>query len=249
VAAFTNLSITGSAGDRTLSFSSTGLTGATSGIVSITALPPSPATQLSISTQPSGTAASGTPFATQPSIQLRNAQGGAVSQSGVPVTVSVASGSATLSGTLTVNTSSTGQATFSGLTLSGTAGAHTLRFTSPGLTEVVSATINLGAGAAAKLVIVTEPSSTARYRKEFNTQPVVRLVDAFDNPVLKSGVTVTASLNSGIGSLRGDRTKNTNAQGVATFTDLDISGLGTFTILFSSPGLASVVSATITVSP
>jgi hypothetical protein len=249
VAAFTNLSITGSAGDRTLSFSSTGLTGATSGIVSITALPPSPATQLSISTQPSGTAASGTPFGTQPSIQLRNAQGGAVSQSGVPVTVSVASGSATLSGTLTVNTSSTGQATFSGLTLSGTAGAHTLRFTSPGLTEVVSATINLGAGAAAKLVIVTEPSSTARYRKEFNTQPVVRLVDAFDNPVLKSGVTVTASLNSGIGSLRGDRTKNTNAQGVATFTDLDISGLGTFTILFSSPGLASVVSATITVSP
>ena len=249
VAGFTDLSITGAAGDRTLSFSSAGLTGATSGIISITAGGSSPATQLSISTQPSATAASGTPFGTQPSVQLRDAQGAAVSQSGVPITASVASGPATLSGNLTVNTDANGRATFSGLTLSGTAGAHTLQFTSPGLTGVVSATINLGAGAAAKLVIITEPSSSARYRQDFKTQPVVGMVDAFDNPVPKSGVTVTATLNSGLGTLRGDRTRNTNSQGVATFVDLNISGLGTFTIQFSAPGVTSVVSAPITVSP
>ena len=172
-----------------------------------------------------------------------------MSQAGVPVTVSVASGTATLSGTLTVNTNSNGRATFSGLTLSGVVGAHTLRFSSPGLTDVVSATINLGAGAATKLVIVTQPSSTARSGQEFNTQPVVRLLDAFDNLVLKSGVTVTATLASGLGTLRGDRTENTNGQGVSDFDDLEIVGLGTFTIQFSAPGLTPVVSATITVSP
>ena len=113
----------------------------------------------------------------------------------------------------------------------------------------MSATINLGAGAAAKLVIVTEPSSTARSGQEFNTQPVVRLLDAWDNLELKSGITVTATLNSGIGSLRGDRTENTNSQGVADFDDLEIQGVGTFTIRFSATGLTSVVSAAITVSP
>ena len=248
VASFTDLSITGSAGNRTLSFSSGGLTGATSAAISITAAP-SAATQLSISTQPSSSPASGVPFNTQPSIQLRNAQGVAVNQSGVPVTVSLESGTATLSGTLTVNTNSNGRATFSGLTLSGKVGAHTLRFSSPGLTDVVSATINLAAGAATKLVIVTEPSSTARSGQELNTQPVVRLLDAFDNPVLKSGVTVTATLNSGLGTLRGDRTENTNGQGVSDFDDLEIVGVGNFTILFSATGLTPVVSATITVSP
>jgi len=249
VASFTDLSITGTAGNRTLSFSSAGLSGATSAAISITAAPPSPATQLSISTQPSSSPASGVPFGTQPSIQLRNAQGAAVSQAGVPVTVSVESGTATLSGTLTVNTNSSGRATFSGLTLSGVVGAHTLRFSSPGLTDVVSATINLAAGAATKLVIVTQPSSTARSGQEFNTQPVVRLLDAFDNLVLKSGVTVTATLASGLGTLRGDRTESTNGQGVSDFDDLEIVGVGTFTIQFSATGLTSVVSATITVSP
>jgi hypothetical protein len=163
--------------------------------------------------------------------------------------VSVESGSATLSGTLTVTTSSTGRATFSGLTLTGPAGAHTLRFSSPGLTDVVSATINLGAGAAAKLVIVTEPSSTAESGDEFDTQPVIRLLDASGNLVLKNGVTITATLNSGIGTLRGDPTENTNGQGVADFDDLEIIGVGTFTIRFSATGLTSVVSATITVTP
>src|SRR2546429_2453987 len=37
VASFTNLAITGPAGDRTLSFSATGLTAATSGTITITA--------------------------------------------------------------------------------------------------------------------------------------------------------------------------------------------------------------------
>jgi hypothetical protein len=249
VASFTDLSITGSAGDRTLAFNSAGLTGVTSGIVSITAVGPAPATRLSISTPPSSTAASGAPFGTQPSIELRDAQGVAVSQGGVPVAVSVASGSATLSGTLTVNTNASGLASFSGLTLTGPVGAHTLRFSSAGLTDAVSGTITLGAGAAAKLVMLTEPPSTAKSGKDFGPDTEVRLVDASDNPVSRSGVTVTATLESGVGTLGGDRTENTNGSGIARFDNLKITGLGSFTIRFSATGLASVVSATITVNP
>src|SRR4029077_3512066 len=63
VATFTDLVITGAAGDRTLNFTATALTAATSGTVTITA---GAATQLSITTQPSTAAQSGVAFAQQP---------------------------------------------------------------------------------------------------------------------------------------------------------------------------------------
>src|SRR2546422_6776186 len=56
VASFTNLAISGTAGDRTLSFSATGFVSVTSGPVSVTA---GSATQLTLTTQPSATAQSG----------------------------------------------------------------------------------------------------------------------------------------------------------------------------------------------
>src|SRR5438093_13588420 len=68
-ATFTNLAITGAAGDRTLSFSATGLTSVTSAPVTLTA---GTATQLTVTTEPSTTAQSGVPFAQQPVIQLRD---------------------------------------------------------------------------------------------------------------------------------------------------------------------------------
>jgi len=248
VAAFTNLSITGTAGDRTLGFSAPGLAGVTSNAIAITAPVPT-ATQLALVTAPPASASSGVTFSVAPVIQLETSSGAAVSQSGVPVTVSVASGPAILSGTLTVNTGATGRATFSDLQLTGPVGNHTLRFTSPGLTEVVSPTIVLIAGPPARLVIVTEPSSSARSGKDFVQQPVIQVLDASDNPVLKSGISVTAALNSGIGTLGGHRTRNTDGAGIATYNDLNITGLGFFSIRFTSSGVPPVVSITITVSP
>src|SRR2546429_950101 len=79
VASFTNLAITGPAGDRTLSFSATGLTAATSGTITITA---GTATQLSITTQPPTTAQSGVAFAPPPVGQLRGARGKPARQTG-----------------------------------------------------------------------------------------------------------------------------------------------------------------------
>src|SRR5439155_1362807 len=149
-ATFTNLAITGTAGDRTLSFSATGLTGVNSATVTITA---GAATQLTVTTEPSSTAQSGVAFAQQPVIQVRDASGNAVSQAGVTVTAVIATGpaGATLSNA-TASTVGSGAATFSGLAISGTAGSYTLRFESGTLTPATSSTITLGAGAAATLV-------------------------------------------------------------------------------------------------
>src|SRR2546427_17759 len=69
VASFTNLAISGTAGDRTLSFSASGLVSVTSGPVSVTA---GSATQLTLTTEPSSTAQSGVAFAQQPVVQLRD---------------------------------------------------------------------------------------------------------------------------------------------------------------------------------
>src|SRR5207253_26443 len=86
VASFTNLAITGTTGDRTLSFSATALTPAVSGTIALGA---GAATQLTVTTQPSSTAQSGVAFAQQPVIQVRDASGNAVSQAGVTVTAAI----------------------------------------------------------------------------------------------------------------------------------------------------------------
>src|ERR1039457_2406768 len=63
--------------------------------VTATALP---ANQLSITTQPATTAIAGQPLTGQPVVQLRDARGQEVPQSGVVVTASIASGGGTLGG-------------------------------------------------------------------------------------------------------------------------------------------------------
>src|SRR4029077_13668424 len=113
MASFTNLAITGTAGDRTLSFSASGLTAAISSTISITA---GAATQLVITTAPSSGAQSGVPLAQQPVLQLEDVSNNPVSQSGVLVTATVAPSGATAS-TATATTGAGGSASFSGLTL------------------------------------------------------------------------------------------------------------------------------------
>ncbi len=119
------------------------------------------ATKLGLTTQPATTAQSGVLLTTQPVVQIQDASGNAVSQNGVLVTATTVSGTGTLTNA-TATTNASGVATFSGLTLSGTAGSYTFRFTASGLTQVdaASATV-LSAGFAAKLGLTTQPSTTA----------------------------------------------------------------------------------------
>jgi len=102
----------------------------------------------------------------------------------------LASGNITESGTATI-------ASINGSTIFGT------------LTEVV--------GAASKLVMNTEPSSSVTAGAAFSTQPAVYVEDAYGNVVTGNSSTVTATVQAGTGPLTGTTTA-TASSGVATFS-------------------------------
>ncbi|MDQ3138059.1 MAG: Ig-like domain-containing protein [Gemmatimonadota bacterium] len=101
---------------------------------------------LAFRTQPSTDARIGERFGRQPVVQLSDASGNDVAQSGVPVTAAVASGGGTLGGTITQSTDANGRAAFQDLVINGAGGDHTLSFTAPGYTSVTSNTIAVSQG-------------------------------------------------------------------------------------------------------
>ena len=136
IASYTDLAITGLVGARTLQFSATGLTAATSNSFTLTA---GAASKLSIRTQPvAGTAYA--VFPTPPVLEIQDAAGN-LTASTATVTATIAAGGGTLSGA-SVNSAS-GVSTFSALTVLGTAGARTLTFSSAGLPAVTSVSFNV----------------------------------------------------------------------------------------------------------
>ena len=98
---------------------------------------------LGIVTQPSASATVGEPFATQPVIQLRDASGNDVHQSGVSVTAALASGVGRLTGATSATTDGNGRASFTNLAITDGTGSHTLIFAASGYTSVVSSSINV----------------------------------------------------------------------------------------------------------
>jgi adhesin/invasin len=172
-----------------------------------------------------------------------------VAQSNVVVTAIVTPPGVSLSGH-NVSTNATGAAIFTNLTLTGTAGTYTLSFGATGLTPTSPVTVTLGAGSGSQLSIDTQPPASAQAGAVFAPQPAIQLLDNASNPVAQAGVQVTASIASGGGTLGGTTTATTNASGVATFTDLVITGTaGPHTLTFSATGYQSATSSTIVVTP
>jgi hypothetical protein len=163
------------------------------------------------------------------------------------VTASIASGTGSLVGTATVSAVN-GVATFSTLRINGS-GAHTLTFAATGLTSATSGSLTV-TQVAASLSVQTQPAG-ATTGSAFTTQPVVRILDNAGLVVTTgAGATlvVTASKASGSGTLGGTATA-TAVNGVATFTNLAITGTGAHTLQFatSSPTLTAT-SSSITVA-
>lgn len=78
------------------------------------------------------------------------------------------------------------------------------------------------------------------------TQPSVGMVNQLNGEDLSlAGITVTASINSGVGVLSGTTGLVTSALGLAAYTDLIITGLGNFTLKFDAGVYGFVVSAVI----
>ena len=203
------------------------------------------ASKAMITTEPSG-AVNGVALTTQPVIRVTDASGNTVTTSTVNVVASIASGSGTLSGTTTV-AAVNGVAAFTNLVLSGTPGNFTLRFTPTSLTAATSSSFALSVGAASKVMVTTQPAG-AFNGIAFSTQPVVNITDAGGNTITSSTASVVASIASGSGTLGGTTAINAVA-GVATFTNLKITGTGNHTLTFTAAdGLTAASSNTVNVA-
>jgi hypothetical protein len=243
-AAFNSLAITGVPGTYALAFSAPGLAGETSTTIALSA---GAASQLAFVAAPPTTATNGQPFTV--TVGLRDAAGNPVSQAGVAVTVSLASGAGVLSGPpLTATTDASGVASFPGLVITGLPGPYTLAFAAAGMSTLTSGTLQLAAGSPTQLILTVAPPANAVSGVALVPGPAVRLADVSGNFVSTAGVQVTATLATGTGSLAG-ATATTDATGTATFPALTITGpAGSYSLTFAAPGLTSVTTASITVA-
>src|SRR5439155_12420045 len=80
----------------------------------------------------------------------------------------------------------------------------------------------------------------------FAVQPVVEIRDSSNTLVAESAADVTASIAFGSGVLSGTTTVKA-VNGVATFTDLTVDGIGTQIMTFSADGLNGATSTAFTV--
>ncbi len=146
------------------------------------------------------------------------------------------------------NASGVATGTFSSTTL----GPHTITGTVNGIAVTDVATVTVTVGAAAKLVIATQPDGTAPNGVQLSPQPVVQVQDAQGNNAGPAGRSITASIASGPAGavLGGDVTRETDGNGRAAFADLSITGpVGNYTIRFNSGTLSAATSNAISITP
>ncbi len=232
-------------GSAEISATSGALTQVNSGTITVT---PGPATKVVFSQQPTN-AQAGASISPAVTVQLRDQFDNNVNQSGVSVTVSLSSGTGSLSGTTSQSTNGSGVATFSNLSINLT-GAKQLAASSTALTGATSTSFTISPAAASRLRIQTQPSATATAGVVFAQQPVVRVEDAFGNLITSDNSTsITATRTAGSGVLQGTTTA-TAAGGVATFTNLAHNVATTITVRFTSvPVLTPDTSSSIVVNP
>ncbi len=239
VATFADLTVNLPGTGYTLVAGADGMTAAVSAPFNVTI---GAASQLTLTTQPSASAQVGVAFAQQPVVQLRDAAGNAVPQSGIVVSAAIASGGGTLSGATTATTDPSGAALFTNLAITGLVGARTLTFTATGLAAATSATIAVSAGAATKLVFTTEPPTTTA-QTAFGV--VVEAQDAGGNvvPSFTGAVSVALATNPAGGTLSGTPTA-TAVAGVASFSGLAIDNIGAgYALSATANGLTPAASA------
>jgi hypothetical protein len=243
VATFADL-VDSASGPISLSATSSTLTGTSTGTVPVS---PAPAAKLVVQVQPSQSATAGSPLATQPVIYEEDQFGNLLTgDNTTSVTVYLGSGNGPLQGTLSATVSG-GVARFAGLA-DQAAGTISLLFTGAGLTSIPSVPIVISPTTPNKLVIHTQPSGAATAGQPFATQPVVWEEDQFGNVVTTdSSSIVTASLASGAGPLQGTLTASVSG-GIATFTNLSDNTTEPITLKFTTGGLTSPASTSVSIT-
>ena len=133
-------------------------------------------------------------------------------------------------------------------TLGGNAGSQSLTASVAGVTDPVGFSATATPGPTPVLVMNRQPSGDAESGKAIQRQPRIQLQDGEGHELSTAGVTVTATLNGGVGSLSG-ATATTGGDGRADFAGLTITApAGTYTLTFSASGYTSVTSENIALS-
>jgi len=101
-------------------------------------------------------------------------------------------------------------------------------------------------GIAAGLAMVVQPPASAADRATLSPAPVVQVVDRAGTPVDTAGLTITAAIATGGGSLSGTTAVLTNASGQATFSNLKIAGaVGSKALQFTSSGILGIQASSV----
>jgi alpha-tubulin suppressor-like RCC1 family protein len=235
-AVFNNLSIDAVSSGYTLQASSTGLGTDESAAFDITSAAP---TQVVFTVQPTTTGA-GSTIAPAVVVEVRDGTNTVVTGASNAVTLAIGTnpGGGTLGGTTTVNATD-GVATFSNLFINAAATGYDLTASSTGLTGATSSSFDITAGAASRFVFVTEPAST---ESGLTIEPAVQVAvqDNFGNtiPGRTDLITVAIGTNPGGGTLGGTTALNA-VDGVATFSNLSITGAANGYTLTATGGLTT----------
>jgi 5-hydroxyisourate hydrolase-like protein (transthyretin family) len=121
-------------------------------------------------------------------------------------------------------------------------GTRTLTAEAGGVTIAQQPTVSVGE-ALPSLEVRDQPSRTAKSGEPLRKQPEIQLRGVDGEELEREGVTVTASLVSGPGSLGGTATAVTDNKGRARFADLELDGAsGRYVLRFSAAGFTSVTS-------
>ena len=156
-------------------------------------------------------------------------------------------GSTTLTATTDYTTSSGAITLIPSGTIGGilrTAGSATVTVVATGYSDA-TVTQNIGAGAASKLSITTQPTAPSTNGAVLAAQPVVAIQDQYGN-VTSSSASVTAAVSAGNWSLGGTTSVGATS-GTTTFSGLTAtssSAVTGATIAFSSGSLTGVTSGT-----
>jgi hypothetical protein len=231
------LSLSGLAGNYTLSATSSGAASATSGTIALSAGNPA---QLVFTQPPPGTAKSGVALSAV-KVSVEDGAGNVVTSSSASVSLSASAGTLTGGGSLSA---AAGVATFAP-TLSGPAGNYTLSAASSGLPGITSGTIALGAGNATQLVFTQQPPATGQSGIALSQAVKVSVEDGSGNVVTTS--TASISLTASGGTLTGGAAQVASA-GVATFSLTLAGAVGNYTLTAASSGVSSATSSAIALS-
>ncbi|MFD1808019.1 hypothetical protein ACFSHQ_07110 [Gemmobacter lanyuensis] len=197
IVSFTDLGLTGRTGtDYVLRFTAGAMTLDTAAL----RLSPGTASALVFGTQPSGSNTAGAAFATQPVINIVDAQGNVVTSATDDITLALSSGSGTLSGTGTLAAVS-GVAAFSDLSIETAGSGKVLTASASGLTAVESSSFAVVPAAPSRLAFVTQPGLGHYAGALLSPQPVIEVQDAFGNRCTTDQTTeVSVEISDGDGA-------------------------------------------------